>query len=83
MGNLKNLGQDQRIEDVAYWEIVAYSWIVDAIDEEAREVAWRRFGSAFPEHVHETCSEFHKRIKTTRWYHKHHKQYEPDPDGYC
>lgn len=63
-------------EDLHYWETVAYVWIYDTPTVEARLAAWLRFLMAYPEHAHETCEDFWKRICGSRWHKKHHHHYK-------
>lgn len=66
----------ERVEDVEVWEAIGYAWLVDILEEVAREEAWHRFCYAYPEAARETHQEFWKRICTTQWHHKHHHRYE-------
>lgn len=73
-----------RVEDVEYWEPIAYTWICDAETDEDREDAWHRFGQAYPEHVsEEDCGSFWRRIHTTRWHHKHGHECHHHKQEYC
>jgi len=70
------------VEDVEFWEPIAYTWICDAEDEIAREEAWHRFCQAYPEHGHGTCSDFWEHIHKTRWHHKHGHECHHRHHGY-
>ena len=61
-----------KVDDVEYWETIAYGWICDADSVEARDRAWARFVEAYPEHAVEIAEDFWRRIHRTEWHHKHH-----------
>jgi hypothetical protein len=67
------------VDDVQYWETIAYGWICDAEGVEARERAWARFVQAYPEHAAEICEDFWRRIHASEWYHKHHHKHHHNP----
>ena len=69
------------VDDVQYWETIAYGWICDADSVEDRERAWARFVQAYPEHAAVICEDFWSRIHRTQWHHKHHHEHHHNP--YC
>lgn len=74
-----------RQEDCEFWETVAFVWICDAKDEQTREMLWRRFTTAYPQHAHEDCGHFWDRVRKTRWHEKNrHRFHHHDHDhDYC
>ena len=69
------------VDDVEYWETIAYGWICDADSAETRELAWARFVETYPEHASEICEDFWRRIHNTHWHRKHHHHHHHHP--YC
>ena len=68
--------------DCTYQEIVAYTWICDAVDEKTREIQWERFCKAYPELSRESCKHFWDRIQKTRWHHHHHPHHHHHEYGW-
>jgi len=68
-----------KVEDVEYWETVAYGWICDAEGIVARDIAWARFVEAYPEHAEEICEDFWQRICHTKWHKHHHHHHHHHP----
>ena len=62
---------EEELFDIKPWELIAFTWISDAVGEVERGLEWVRFCEAYPEYALETVEEFWERIHRTHW-HKHH-----------